>query len=346
MGALRPSLIGLVSVALLGGLGAVAATAQDQSSPGPSAAPPPVGEACEPVDLPYDPEEVHLTGVWSDDRGNVAYISQAGSRIYLMHLTGRDEPPDQLGRFWTVVATGTLADDGTVSLDYGVVPRGDWLLDDFGTLTGGFAVQPGEATRFTLRYPETAYRPQLTYVFKPCAVTTRITESLKPALTFRDEPRVGLSLIEGPGLAVMPASDHAGTQSGVVVWSITPTSAMTCEGKPGQPIEPGAEAFLAWLRSREDLLASDPVPVTVDGRPATMMDLTPAPGATGCLEDGKKLRLWTVYGADAAVFTDSMARVILLDVGDSTLAIEMYGDDQDAWLPLAQEVVDTFHFVE
>ena len=77
-----------------------------------------------------------------------------------------------------------------------------------------------------------------------------------------------------------------------------------------------------------------------------MLDLTPVPGATACLEDGTKLRLWTVYGTDSAVFTDSMARVILMDVGDSTLAIEMYGDDQDTWLPLAQEVVDTIQFTE
>jgi hypothetical protein len=86
--------------------------------------------------------------------------------------------------------------------------------------------------------------------------------------------------------------------------------------------------------------------VTVDGRPGVMVDLAPAPGATGCLEDGKKLRLWTVGGTDSAVFTDSMARVIVMDIGDSTLAIELYGDDQETWLPLAQEVVDTIHFIE
>jgi hypothetical protein len=41
-----------------------------------------------------------------------------------------------------------------------------------------------------------------------------------------------------------------------------------------------------------------------------------------------------------------MARIIVMDVDDSTLAIEIYGDDQGTWLPLAQEVVDTFHFTE
>jgi hypothetical protein len=343
MRTLRPSLVGVVMVLLLGGLGAVGTTAQDQSSPEPSATPRPVGEVCEPVELPYDPEDIRLSGIWFGFNATIAYISQVGSRIYLMHLTGQDEAPERLGRSWTTIANGTLADDGTITLDYGVVPRGEWLFDDFGTMTGRVAGQPGEATRLYLDYPATRARPQLTYTLTPCAPKTMTTTDFEPAFTFRDEPRVGISLGGGYGLAWLPASDHAGVESGITVWSITPTSAGTCDGSAPK-LEPGADAFLAWLQSRQDLLVGEPVPVTVDGRPATMVDLTPAAGATGCLEDGRKLRLWTVYGTDSAVFTDSMARVILMDVGDSTLAIEMYGDDQDTWLPLAQKVVDTIHF--
>jgi hypothetical protein len=345
MRTLRLSLVGTVIVVLLGGIGAVGTGAQGQSSPAPSATPKPVGEVCEPIEVPYDPEDIRLSGVWSGSNGTVAYVSQVGSRIYLMHLTDPAQAPERLGRFWTVIAIGTLADDGAMTLDYGMVPRGEWMFDDFGTMTGRVTGQAGEATRFSLDYPAAAARPALTYTLTPCAPKMMTTTDFEPAFTFRDEPRVGLSLGGGYGLAWIPASDHAGVESGITVWSITPTSASTCEGSAPK-IEPGAEAFLAWLQSREDIVASEPVDVTVDGRPATMVDLTPAPGATACLADGEKLRLWSVYGTDSAVFTDSMARVILMDVGDSTLAIEMYGDDQDTWLPLAQEVVDTFHFTE
>ena len=344
MRTLRLSLVGTVILALLGGLGAVA-VAQDQSSPEPAATPRLVGEVCEPVELPYEPEDIRLSGVWSGSNGTVAYVSQVGSQIYLLHQPGRDEPPERLGRFWTTVATGTLAEDGTMTLDYGVVPRGDWWVDDFGTMTGRVAGQPGEATDFSLHYPATPARPQLTYILTPCAPATKTTEGFDPAFTFRDEPRVQLGLGGAYGVAWMPASDHEGVESGITVWSVKPTSAMTCDGSSPK-LEPGAAAFLAWLQSREDIVASEPMDVTVDGRPATMVDLTPSPGATACLEDGAKLRLWNVGGVDSGVFTDSMARVIVLDVDDSTLAIEMYGDDQETWLPLAQEVVDTFHFTE
>ena len=346
MRTLRLSLTGTAIAVLLGGLGAVGTTAQDQSSPGPTATPPPVGEVCEPVELPYDPEDIRLSGVWSGSNGTVAYVSQVGSKIYLLHMPGRAGAPERLGRDWTTVATGTLADDGTITLDYGVVPRGEWWVDDFGTMTGRVAGRPGEAIGFSLHYPATPARPELTYVLTPCAPATKTPVGFEPAFTFRDEPRVKLGLGGMYGLAWLPAGDHAGVESGITVWQITPSAAQTCEGRPDQPIEPGAAAFLAWLTSREDMLASGPLDVMVDGRPATMVDLTPAPGATACLEDGAKLRLWNVGGVDSGVFTDSMARVIVLDVDDSTLAIEMYGDAQETWLPLAQEVVDTFHFME
>jgi hypothetical protein len=346
MRTLRLSLVGAAILVFLGGVGAATTSAQDEPGSAATATPRPVGEVCEPIDLPYDPEDIRLSGVWSGSNGTVAYVSQDGSRIYLLHQPGRDEPPERLGRFWTTVATGTLADDGTMTLDYGQVPRGEWWVDDFGTMTGRVAGEPGEAISFSLHYPATPARPELTYTLTPCAPATKTTTGFRPAFTFRDEPRVQLSLFEGLGLVWLPASDHAGVESGITVWSIAPASARTCEGGPSQPIEPGAEAFLAWLASREDLIVGEPVDVTVDGRPATMVDLTPAPGATGCLEDGTKLRLWSVFGTDSAVFIDSMARVILMDVGDSTLAIDMSGDDQDTWLPRAQKVVGTIHFTE
>jgi hypothetical protein len=206
----------MVIVVLITAVGAVGATAQDQSSPEPSATPKPVGEVCEPAELPYDPEGIRLTGVWSGSNGTVAYVSQVGSKIYLMHQPGRDEPPERLGRDWTAIAIGTLADDGTMILDYGVVPRGQWSFDDFMTITGRVAGQPGEATRLYLDYPAAPARPQLTYTLTPCAPKTISTMGFEPAFTFRDEPRVGLALGEQYGLAWIPASDHAGAERGDV----------------------------------------------------------------------------------------------------------------------------------
>jgi hypothetical protein len=339
MRALRLSLVGTAIVMLLGSMSAVS-LAQDEASPVPTATPAPVGEVCDPVDLPYDPEDIHLSGVWSSDDGAVYYIGQVGSRIYLNGMSGRALLAEDLGRQWTLVATGTLADDGTMTLDYGMVPRGS-DPPEVGTATGRFTGQPGEATRLSLTYLTSGYSSTLT----PCAAPTRSTTTFRPGFSIRDDARAGLTLFDNGSLVWLPATDHAGVENGIAVWQLVPSAARTCDQPySGPTLDPGAEAFLAWLQSREDLTVSEPVDVTVDGRPATMVDLTPVPGATGCNEDGTKLRLWSVYGADSAVFTDSMARVILMDVGDTTVAIEMYGDDQEAWLPLAQKVVDTIQF--
>jgi len=107
-------------------------------------------------------------------------------------------------------------------------------------------------------------------------------------------------------------------------------------------LEPGAKAFLDWLHARNDLVVSGGAAMTVDGKPATSVDIKAAPGAIA--RDGGWVRLWQSYGSDAAVAADSMARVIVLDVGDQTVAIEQWGVHQDEWLPLAQRIVDTIDF--
>ena len=68
--------------------------------------------------------------------------ARSARKIYLLHMPGRAGAPERLGRDWTTVATGTLADDGTITLDYGVVPRGEWWVDDYGTMTGRVAGRP------------------------------------------------------------------------------------------------------------------------------------------------------------------------------------------------------------
>jgi len=58
------------------------------------------------------------------------------------------------------------------------------------------------------------------------------------------------------------------------------------------------------------------------------------------------MRITSVFHQEDGEWKVVQARVILMDVADTTLAIEMYGDDQEAWLPLAQTIVDTIHFME
>jgi hypothetical protein len=349
MRALRPFLAGTVVLSLTAILGPHPLMAQsDESTPS--------GEPCEHAKRPFDLGDLHLTGAWDSHDGGIYYIRQIDDRIIWQGLSDAGALSDlEPGRVWTNVAMGTIDETGLITLDWADVPRGNILGSGTLTLQAGPDVDGNlqlrvidETGPFTdmaaLRgwHARGETRGQL---LAPCAPATRSTSSFRPAFSFRDEAAVGLESFDLGRVVEMSAGDHAGVESGVTVWSVSPAAAKTC-GAPGPKLEPGADAFLAWLRSREDLRVSEPVDVTVAGQPATMVDLTPAPGAKACLGNFDRVRLWQVVGADASVFTDSMARVILMDVDDSTLAIEMYGDDQDAWLPLAQRIVDTIQLTE
>jgi hypothetical protein len=119
---------------------------------------------------------------------------------------------------------------------------------------------------------------------------------------------------------------------------------MPCPCSGTTSLQPGAQAFIDWLRSRTDLIVGEGIAVSVDGRPATSVEVTAAPGAEACANDW--VRMWQTRGNDSVVAPDGVARVVVLDVGDTALAIEMWGTHQDEWLPLAQRIVDTIDLTE
>src|SRR5262249_27222509 len=156
-----------------------------------------------------------------------------------------------------------------------------------------------------------------------------------PPFTVHDAVGNGLGLEDGLGLVVLgPGQPY---DSGISVWHITETSGVACDGST--TLQPGAQGFLDWLHARTDLVVSDGTPTTVGGLPATSVDIKAAAEAVACL--GNTVKMWESFGEVADVSPSSMARVVVLDVGDQTVAIEEWGDHQDEWLPLAQQIVDT-----
>jgi hypothetical protein len=350
MGVLRPVLMGTVILAVSWVLGGPGIAAQSEGSTLP-------WEVCEPATRPFDPDDIRLTGVWRSGDGGIYYIRQVGERIVWQGQSDAGAPSDQEpGRTWSNVAQGTVDATGLITLDWADVPRGNILGS--GNLT--VQAEPAEDGNVRLRIVDQAGHftdmsalrgwhargESRDRLLEPCAAVTRSTTSFRPAFSFRDEAGVGLTFFDLGRVVELSAGDHTGVESGITVWSISPGAARTCDSRTRVELEAGADAFLAWLQSRDDLLVSEPVDVTVDGRPATMVDLTPAPDANACLGNFERVRLWQVTGADASVDTSSMARVIVMDVEDATLAIEIYGDEQETWLPLAQRVVDSIDFLE
>jgi hypothetical protein len=328
--------VSLSAAVLLTSMAGAAVRAADPagSSPAPSATAQPGREPCELAERPFDPTDIHLTGEWDSQDGGVVYIQQAGDRIAWDWLSdASSQTPELLGRQWDMVGMGTLHDDGTITLDWADVPLGNAVGN------GTADLRVGADLRGNLQIVGTdgGMGPGGVTLW-PCVAPTRSTEAFAPAFSFRDEAGRGLWSWEIPAGVVMVPGDPS--DSGIRVWRITDKAGVTCSGRT--TLKPGAEAFLDWLRSRPDLVVSGPAAVTVDGRAASSVDIKAAPVATGCLDGA--VRLWQTYGNDAAVSAGGMSRVIVLDVGAATLALELWGRHQDEWLPLAQAIVDTIHF--
>jgi hypothetical protein len=322
---------------------AARAASPEAPSATPAATPAPIGEACVKAERPFDAGDVHLTGTWGASDGAVWYIRHVGSDVFLLGMSDRHLAPTSLGRDWTSVAMGTLQDDLTIPLDFAQVPRGSWL--DAGSL----AVQVGADANGSLRISSA----DAGLVLWPCEPAIRLASGFFRPFEFRDEPFIGLWLWEGEASI---AAIHPGFSSedfwlqGMTVWHLGEDSASTCDG-PGPTLAPGSAAFLEWLRTRTDIEVSQATPVTVDGHAATSVDVTVASGAATCLPGEletapPRIRLARAGLADMALQPGSTSRLVALDLGSDTIVFEIWGPHQDVWLPLAQRVLDTVHFVE
>ncbi len=328
-----PCLVALLTAAMLAFVPGGGAWAADPASPVPEAAPA-VGEVCDLADRPFDPEDVHLTGAWDDGQGGAWYLRQQGDRVALNGLSGRDGPPGALGRDWDVVGIGTFADDLSIDLELFAVPRG-WGLDS-GTATWRVGADAdGHLQIVTVRQDG----PFSVMTLRPCEPATILVDDFAQPFEYRDAPGIGLiqpGHLEGPWGFV---------GEGITAWRINEASSMSCQiGKLGPKLEPGPAAFFDWLRSRSDLVVSEATETTVDGRPALSVDVSASPSARGCM-DGQ-VRLSATDDVNMMLpSTDTLTRLIGLDLDGDTIVFELWGTDQEEWLPLAQRVLDTIHFV-
>lgn len=91
-----------------------------------------VGAVCTLTPLKFDPKAIDLTGPWAGDDGGIYYIRQLGTVIAWNGMSGRGDPPTELGRDWNNVARGEIQKDFTILVDWADVPRGH--IHGYGTL--------------------------------------------------------------------------------------------------------------------------------------------------------------------------------------------------------------------
>ena len=116
-----------VGAAVVVALAIPTATFGQSAAPAPTATHRPVGEACKPALQKLDPANVELTGLWSGDDEGIYYLRQIGKQIWWSGMSDRFQTDGEMGRDWNNVATGTLADDLSIDVQWADVPHGNIL---------------------------------------------------------------------------------------------------------------------------------------------------------------------------------------------------------------------------
>lgn len=114
-------------------------------------------------------------------------------------------------------------------------------------------------------------------------------------------------------------------------------------------VDTSPDGFLAWLDRHPRVDTTDPVDVTIDGRPARQVDVTLKAGERFAQGETPS-RLGLVYfGQDAAAIGPSDGethRFIVFEVGGETAVVDVWSHDVEAFAPIAQVVLDALVFEE
>jgi signal transduction histidine kinase len=166
----------------------------------------------------------------------------------------------------------------------------------------------------------------------------------------------------GSDIVLEPTSDRLhvlllpGRRSGISIWAVDEVLVNHCWWEAGAPPgavaprQPGAAGLLSYIRSVDRLDVAEVGRLTIDGRPAVRVDLSVHEHDSGCLDRGSSVLLWrdtSPIGQAVAMQVPLEGRVpvTILEVDGQTIAIEIWSDDLDRWLPTAQPIVESIRFL-
>jgi S-formylglutathione hydrolase FrmB len=322
---IRSIIIAVIAVALL----SVTAVAHDVSPPRSPA------EVCDPAAIPFDPEDIHLTGRWAATDGGMYFVRQVGDTVWWNGMSDFAQKYGEIGRDFNNVGKGTLV-DGTISAEFADVPRGNiW-----GNGHLSLKVEADAEGNLQVRRLSGDFGGD---IFWPCAEVRAVTEFARP---FTYQVPFGMGSVTWPGTpdqkVVMSAEEP---DAGLTIWVVGPGWATVCSVPPGTPIptDHSPESVLEYLRAHPDLEVSEATASTVDGRPALSVDITTVDGATGCNGD-RYVRFWKQSGFEGGLEVGASTHLVLVDVDGATLAFEIWDARSSTWLPRAQAIIDSVRF--
>jgi hypothetical protein len=171
-----------------------------------------------------------------------------------------------------------------------------------------------------------------------------IPDAMTPGPRYEDQDV--LALAEGPSFPFGWAQDEAGESGarGVIVVEATDVVTHPCHMPSADSrvdIADGPAAFLDDMHAIAGLNLEDEVATTFDGRPAV--------SAISLGSDCGTADIHLAHSSMAWVRLDIPSRLIVTEVAGSTVLVQAWAgtpEGLESWLPIAQEFIDSIHFVD
>ena len=171
-----------------------------------------------------------------------------------------------------------------------------------------------------------------------------IPDAMTPNTRYEDQDV--LALVEGPSFPFGWAQDEAGESGarGVLVVEATDVVTHPCHVPSMNSrvdIGDAPTAFLDDMQAVAGLHLEEQVATTLDGRPAV--------SAIALGSDCGTADIHLAHSPMSWVRLDVPSRLIVAEVAGSTVLVQAWAgtpDGLDAWLPIAQEFIDSIHFLE
>jgi diacylglycerol O-acyltransferase / trehalose O-mycolyltransferase len=292
-------------------------------------------ESCEDAGVPFDEQDLRLTGRWSADDGGVYYIRQVGDQIWWNGMSGREGPSKDLGRDFDNVAHGTLK--GVVlGLEFADVPRGN--VHGHGRLS--IRAEADDAGELRLRRVSGDFGGT---IFTPCEPEPVRVDGFARPYSFKIPFGTAANFWRG-------VTDHNALFSpdipgaGLSAWALGPGWSSHCSMQGDLPaLASGADGLVEYLRTHPGLEVGEESSLRLDGRRAVSVDIRTTPEASGC--DGDQyIRIWKESDHEAGIDRGATTRIVALDVDGLTVAFEIWSTNLELWAPSAERIIETVRF--
>jgi hypothetical protein len=271
--------------------------------------------------------------------GPAFWLDRRGTPLLSSSVT--EESPGVLRLTMTTMADPDCVGKDSGTYDWSQSPDGQWLtlelIED--ACEARAEILPGTWQRSLAH--DSPGGPGIATVLAPFVAFTL------PAEAWR-----GIGLGEFDTVAI----DNGDGTADMKIWKDPDGFVAPCDREAGRlDLEPGIDAFLAYLRDSPQFTVIDETELTVDGRRAVEVEIRlgddiqqPCDPLDGNEADRRGILLWASHAADGTFWNGTFGdqwSLVVTEVDGTTLLMEIARQDGTTW-PVDRDVLDSIRFLD